>query len=118
MSPQPPAIGVAHMIDPALYAGVELGEADFTRAVRPPALPQPAGKVADIAGFDSAVGGVNDETKPGYAMPDGGDLGLRVDGQPECRQTFDDSLLPAPQFPFAVAEQGEIVDVAEICGTA
>ena len=45
---QSPGIAITHMLDPTLYAGVEFGETDFTRAMRRPTLPQTAAEMTDI----------------------------------------------------------------------
>lgn len=55
MLAQAPGIGVAHMVDPTLYRGVELGEADRTVAIgRPAGAPAP-GKVARVAALNPPV---------------------------------------------------------------
>ncbi len=39
---------LAHVVDPALHAGVELGEGDLPGAIGRVALPEPAAGVADL----------------------------------------------------------------------
>ena len=52
---QAPRIGIAHMVDPALHAGVELGEADLSLLPGAVALAEAAARLDDLAGLDPAM---------------------------------------------------------------
>jgi len=41
-----------------------------------------------------------------------------VDLQPDLSKPLDNGLFPAPQLPFAVAEQCKIIHVTQVGGTA
>lgn len=73
-----------------------------------------APRVTHLACFDPAVRGVDNEPQPGNPVTDRRHLGLRVKRESECAQAVNPRLLPAPQFAFAVAEQGHIVHIAQI----
>jgi hypothetical protein len=53
MGTQPQALGVAHMVDPALHAGIELAKADLPFVPRRVARMKVARGVAHFAGFDA-----------------------------------------------------------------
>ncbi len=93
MLAQSPGIGVAHVVDPALHAGVKFRKADLPGTVLLPALSQPTAKVVHIAGFDPAVIEIHEKPGPGDAMPGWHDLrlGIYSEGTVECR------LLPHTQ---------------------
>ncbi len=81
MLAQSPGIGVAHVVDPALHAGVKFRKADLPVTVLLPALPQPMTKIVHIAGFHPVVVGIHEQPEPGDAMPDWHDLRLRMYGE-------------------------------------
>ena len=62
---QTPRVGVTHMVDPALHAGVELGEADLAALPRRVAFAEPAARLHDLARLDPPVRREDDEAKPG-----------------------------------------------------
>ena len=67
---QSPAVGVGDMGDPALDAGIQLGEADFAGMIRGEPRPQPAIGAAHLARLDQAMGREDDETEPRDAIVD------------------------------------------------
>ena len=52
---QPPGVGIAHMVDPALHAGVQFGERDAPRAIPIQIGLQPPREIHDIASLQQAV---------------------------------------------------------------
>lgn len=58
---------MAHMVDPPLHTGIELGESDFPRTIGFVACAEPAGGVAHLAGLDLAVFGKT--TNPSQGIP-------------------------------------------------
>jgi hypothetical protein len=73
--PQPPAVGMADVGDPAADAGVQLGEADVPRVIGGQPGMQAAVGVAHLACLHQAMGRVDNEAEPGDARGDGHDLG-------------------------------------------
>ncbi|MBK8185562.1 MAG: SUMF1/EgtB/PvdO family nonheme iron enzyme [Candidatus Competibacteraceae bacterium] len=93
--------GATGMIDPALHAGIEFGEADVAIAVGGPAGAQAPGEIAHVASLDAPVGGIDDEPEPGNADCDRGHLRRAgVHRQPQPGQPLDDGLFPVPQLPL------------------
>ena len=116
---QPPGVGVAHVVDPALHAGVQFGERDLTGPVRVQIALQPAGEVHRVAPLEPAVRRIHHEAQPGDAARRRQHLRLCfVNRQPLARQASDDRVFPHPQLGLAVAEQGEIVHVAQVRAAA
>jgi hypothetical protein len=82
MAAQPPAVGVTDMGDPALDAGVQLGEADFARMIGRSPRPEPAMGAAHLARLDQAMRRVDDGNRveeddrelPAFGI--GGSLGI------------------------------------------
>lgn len=100
---QLPRIAVAQMIDPAIDAGIQFGEADMPRLVVVKALAQAAAEVDDVTPLNVAVVGVDDPAQPRNARPRGCHLRLRLmDRQPQPRQPIDDRSLPRPQLTLFV----------------
>ena len=62
---QAPAVGVTNVVDPALDAGIELGEADLAGVIGRQPRPQPPVRRAHLARLDQAVGGKDNEAEPG-----------------------------------------------------
>lgn len=115
MSSQAPGIGITNVIDPAFDRGVKLGEGDFPGAVFIPAQMKTAREFDYVARFDPAMRRKHDKTQLRNAVCAGDDLCRSfMDGQPQPVQKFDDRLFPFVQLAFAVAEQCEIVHVAQI----
>ena len=67
------------MIDPTLYAGIELGEADSPLAPGLEAVSEPAARRRDLARLHAPMVGKDDEAEPGYPLGNGRDLGSPVD---------------------------------------
>lgn len=61
-----------------------------------------------------AVGRVDDEAQPGDTVFHRHDSGFGMYAQAQCRQPLDDGPLPAPQLALAVADQRQIVHIAQI----
>ena len=118
MPTQAPGIAVAGVGDPTLNRGVEFAEADFSRLIGLPAPAQAAVGLAHFASLQAAVVGVDDEAQPRDAVRHRHDLGAVVDGQAQRLQAVDDGGLPAPQLALAVAEQCQVVHVAQVGGAA
>jgi hypothetical protein len=119
MAAQAPAVGVADVIDPALNAGVELREADRAGVIGGKPRAQPAVSGAHLACLDAAVGRVDDEAEPGNAGGHGQHLRpALVNDEAQGRQPLDNCRLPRPQLGLLVAEQREVVDVAEVGAAA
>jgi len=103
------------VVDPALNRSVKFGEGDGSGAILIPARSQAAREFDDVAGLDAAMGGIDDEAKPGNAVRTGNDLGLRfVDGQTQAAQEIDDGALPFIEPALAVIEKRKIIDIAQI----
>jgi hypothetical protein len=95
MAAQPPAVGVTDMGDPALDAGVQLGEADFARMIGREPRPQPAMGAAHLASLDQPMGRVDDETEPRNAIVNGQHLRpAGVDDEAQPGEPLDDRRLP------------------------
>lgn len=58
---QAPGVGEAHVIDPALHAGIEFSEGDAAGLVVIDRGCQLAAEVDGVAALEKAVGGVDDE---------------------------------------------------------
>lgn len=74
MTAQAPCIGVTHMVDPALDAGIEFSERDRPGLVQINIMFQSPPELDDIAPLEAAVGRVDDETQPGNSHRTGDDL--------------------------------------------
>lgn len=116
MRAQSPGVGVANVIDPALHRSVEFGKGDVSGAVfRPPRF-QLAREFDDVARLDAAMCGIDNKAQPRNAVFARNNLRLRfVDGQTPAAQKFDDGVFPFVKLAFAVTEQGEVVNVTQIC---
>lgn len=71
---QSPGIGMAHMIDPALHAGIEFGKGDRPGPIGFVLLAEAAGGMAHLARLDPAVVREHHHAQPGYAAGRGHDL--------------------------------------------
>ncbi len=112
---QAPGVGITNVIDPALHRGVEFGKADFIAAILIPTRAQAPCEFDDVARFDKAMGGINNEAQPRDAVCDGNDLRRAgVHRQPQAREKINETALPFIQLALAVAEQGEIINVTQI----
>jgi hypothetical protein len=85
------------MIQPTLDAGIEFGEGDAAGLPGLETIGQAAGGLDDLAGFDAAVAGPDEEAEPGDAGVDGLDLcGGLMDGEAQGSQALHHGLLPIP----------------------
>lgn len=65
---QAPGISIAHMVGPALHAGVQFGEGDRAAFIQVNVALQPAREIHGIAPLQPAVCRVDDEAQPGDAI--------------------------------------------------
>lgn len=61
---QPPAIGIAYVIDPSLHAGIELSEADPPGLIGIQAFPE---AMTGLSGLQLSVVRIDDQAEPGNA---------------------------------------------------
>ncbi len=109
MFAQPPGIGVAYVVDPALHAGVEFGERDEPRSIGIEMAFEPTRKVHRVAALEQPMRRMDDEAQPGDAAVRWQNLRLGgVDREPLVRQARDQRLFPFPQRLPVVAAQREV----------
>jgi len=106
MLAQPAGIGVAHVVDPALNAGVEFGQRDQPRPIGIEIAFEPTREVHRVAALEQPMRRMDDETQPGDAAVRRQNLRLGgVDREPLVRQAGDQRLFALPQGLPVVAEQ-------------
>ena len=119
MSAQPPGVGVAHMVDPALNAGIQFSERNLPGPVSVQIMFQPAGEVDALRRLSRRCVGYTTNPSQGMPQPVGKTwLAASWSRQPLRCHARDDGLLPSVEPRFAVAEQREIIHVAQICTAA
>lgn len=103
------------MVDPTLDAGIQFAGADLAGMIGGEPHPQPAVGGADLARLDQPVRRMNDEAEPGNAGAHRQHLRpALVDDETQTRQPLDYRRLPRPQLGLVVAEQGKVVDIAQV----
>ncbi len=66
---QPPGVGIADVVDPALHAGIQLGGRAPIGLIRVQVTFQPAGELHCVAPLEQAVRRVHHKAQPGDAAP-------------------------------------------------
>lgn len=106
------------MVDPALHAGVELGEADLSPLPGGVAFAKAAAGLYDLARLDPPLRRVDDKTQPGDATSHRQRLrAILVELQPQSGEPVADGGFSLPQCCLGVRKQREVIDVTQI-GTA
>ena len=99
-------------------AGIQFGERNPARAVQTEVLFQSAAEADYVAPLQTPMGGKDDKAQPGN--PSFGRIHLRlpVGSEAKTSQVISDLPLPCVKFTLAIGEQGQIVHVAQVGGTA
>ena len=88
------------MVDPALDAGIELGEADLAGVIGGQPRPEPAVGRAHLAGLDQSVRRIDDEAEPRNSRADRQHLRARlVNDQAQPGEPLDDGRRPPSPNP-------------------
>jgi energy-coupling factor transporter ATP-binding protein EcfA2 len=115
MSAKPPTVGIADMIDPTLYAGIELGKADLAAAVGIKTFAEMAGCVSHFTCLDKPMIREDDKTKPRNTAFHRHYLGrVFVNHQSQNGKAIHDGVFPVPEFTFAVAKERHVIHISEI----
>lgn len=94
MRPQPPGVAIAHMVDPALHAGVQFGEGEPALTVEVDVAFQLPGKANYVTPLELAVGWVDNKAKPGNVASGGARLSFRMERKTQVGQVTGDASPP------------------------
>lgn len=105
MPPQPPGVGITHMVDPTLHAGIEFGKADAAGAPGLESRAQAPGGMDDFASFHAPVSRVDDQPEPGNTGTDRRNLGaFFMDRESQVRQAPEDGTFSGPELGLGVGD--------------
>ena len=110
---QSPRIGISYVVDPAANACIQFGKGYFLLLIEVDVVLQSPGEVNRVTPLQPAVRRIDHKTEPGNPAVCWHDLRFAfMNGQAQALQSFDNSLFPLPELPFAVAEKCHIIDVS------